>query len=119
MRWSHVSLDDATNKAIFFAHLAPDSSFEENEQTLAAIPKLWGTPGIKGERIEVWLLARGRKALAVKERLRDGVLVEAGSRGASANAIFFFDRSVKRRELVAVVVSVDGQPKAFKVAPPN
>ena len=33
-------LDDATDKAIFFAHLAPDPSFEEDEQTLAAVARL-------------------------------------------------------------------------------
>jgi len=33
-------LDDAADKAIFFAHLAPDPSFEEDEQTLAAVARL-------------------------------------------------------------------------------
>jgi hypothetical protein len=33
-------LDDATDKALFFAHLAPDPSFEEDEQSLAAVARL-------------------------------------------------------------------------------
>jgi hypothetical protein len=79
------------------------------------IPKPWDAPSIKGERIDVWLLARGGMAVAVKDRPRGGALVEVGSRGASANALFVFDRAVERGALTAVVVSVDGQPRAFKV----
>ena len=33
-------LDDGTDKAVFFAHLAPDPYFEEQEQTLAAVARL-------------------------------------------------------------------------------
>jgi hypothetical protein len=33
-------LDDGTDKALFFAHLAPDPSFEGHEQTLAAVARL-------------------------------------------------------------------------------
>ena len=33
-------LDDGTDKAIFFAHLAPHPRFEGNDQTLAAVARL-------------------------------------------------------------------------------
>jgi hypothetical protein len=33
-------LDDQTDKAIFFAHLAPHPYFEDNDQTLAAVARL-------------------------------------------------------------------------------
>jgi hypothetical protein len=80
-----------------------------------AIPKPWEVPGIKTERIDVWLLARGGKALAVAQRPKGDVLIEAGSVGATANAVFFYDRSAEPDELAAVVVSVDGEARAFKI----
>jgi RNA polymerase sigma-70 factor (ECF subfamily) len=83
------------------------------------IAKPWDAPGIRSERIAVWLLANGGKALAVKERPRGGDLVEVGSRGATASAVFLFERSVGRDELAAVVVAVDGEPKAFRVSAPS
>ncbi|MCA9284650.1 MAG: hypothetical protein KDA22_05525, partial [Phycisphaerales bacterium] len=73
-----------------------------------AVPKPWNAPAIKADRIDVWLLARGGRALAVNQRPAGEVLIEAGSAGATANAIYFFDRSVQPRELAAVVVTVDG-----------
>jgi hypothetical protein len=33
-------LDEVTDKAIFFAHLAPHPHFEDNDQTLAAVARL-------------------------------------------------------------------------------
>src|SRR5271168_2028936 len=33
-------LDDGTDRAVFFAHLAPDPSFEQHEQPLAAMARL-------------------------------------------------------------------------------
>jgi hypothetical protein len=37
-----------------------------------------------------------------------------GSLGGSANMSYFFERDVDRKELTAVVVAVDGEPKIFK-----
>jgi hypothetical protein len=79
------------------------------------IPKPADSPPIAAERIEVWLLARGGKAVALKERPRPGPLVEAMTRGASADAIFLFD-GAERKDLAAVVV--DGKPTALKIPPP-
>lgn len=36
----YVCVLDGTDNAIFFAHLAPDPSFEEHENTLAAVARL-------------------------------------------------------------------------------
>lgn len=48
-------LDDGTDKAILFAHLAPDPSFEEHEQTLAAVARLRCTfPHAGPYTIQVW-----------------------------------------------------------------
>lgn len=107
---------DKYQAQVFFHDPADDA---KGYRITVAIAKPWDAPAIKSERIDAWLLARGGKALAVKERPRAGVLVEAGSRGASANAIFLFARTAERGELAAVVVAVDGQPKAFPVAPPK
>lgn len=108
-----VAMDKYQAQVIFHDPADDGKSY----RVTVVIPKPWDAPAIKSERIEVWLLARGGKALAVKDRPRAGALVEAGSRGASANAIFVFDRGVERSELAAVVVAVDGRPKTFPVAP--
>jgi hypothetical protein len=48
-------LDDGTDKAIFFAHLAPDPSFEEPEQTLAAVARLrCAFPRAGRYTVQVW-----------------------------------------------------------------
>lgn len=48
-------LDDRTDKAIFFAHLAPDPSFEEDELTLAAVARLRCTfPHAGRYTVQVW-----------------------------------------------------------------
>jgi hypothetical protein len=84
-----------------------------------AVPKPAREPAVNADRIEVWLLARGGKAVAVKERPRPGPLVEAGNdRGVTADAIFLFQRRAERKDLVAVVVSVDGELTTLKVPPP-
>jgi hypothetical protein len=102
---------------VYFHDPADDG---KSYRVTVAVPRRWGEPPIKSDRVDVWLLARGGKALPVKERPRaGGVLIEAGSAGATANAIFVFGRAVGRRELTAVVVAVDGQPRAFKVPPPK
>jgi hypothetical protein len=108
-----VAVDKYQAKVFF--HDATDAA--KSYRVTVVIAKPWDAPAIKSERIDVWLLARGGRALAIKERPQAGALVEAGSRGASANALFVFDRRVERSELAAVVVAVDGQPKAFPVAP--
>ena len=48
-------LDDTTDKAIFFAHLAPDPSFEEDEQALAAVARLrCSFPHAGRYTVQVW-----------------------------------------------------------------
>jgi hypothetical protein len=48
-------LDDGTDKAIFFAHLAPDPSFEEQKQTLAAVARLrCAFPHAGRYTVQVW-----------------------------------------------------------------
>jgi hypothetical protein len=48
-------LDDGTDKAIFFAHLAPDPSFEGQEQTLAAVARLrCAFPHVGRYTVQVW-----------------------------------------------------------------
>jgi hypothetical protein len=48
-------LDDSTDKAIFFAHLAPDPFFEEHEQTLAAVARLrCAFPHAGRYTVQVW-----------------------------------------------------------------
>ena len=48
-------LDDGTDKAIFFAHLAPDPSFEEHEPTLAAVARLrCAFPHAGRYTVQVW-----------------------------------------------------------------
>lgn len=71
---------------------------------------------IASERIEVWLLARGGKAASPRERPRKGPLVETQTRGASADAMFLFARDVERKDVVAVVVAVDGEFSTLKVS---
>lgn len=110
-----VEVDDYKGQ-IFFQDPADDG---KSYRVSVAISKPWNTPAIKGERIDVWLLARGGKALAINTQPGGGALIEAGSAGATASAIYFFDRSVKPSELSAVVVSVDGQPKVFKLTAPK
>jgi hypothetical protein len=85
-----------------------------------AISKPNGTDPIQSDRLDVWLLARGSRAVAAKDRPRKGPLIEANSAGTTADAMYFFARDVPRQELVAVVVSVDGEPHVFKIpAPPR
>jgi hypothetical protein len=53
-------LDDTTDKAIFFAHLAPDPSFEEDEQTLAAVARLrCSFPHAGRYTVQVWFSRAG------------------------------------------------------------
>lgn len=48
-------LDDAADKAIFFAHLAPDPTFEEGEQTLAVVARLrCAFPHAGRYTVQVW-----------------------------------------------------------------
>jgi hypothetical protein len=58
-------LDDGTDKAIFFAHLAPDPYFEEDEQTLAAVARLrCAFPHAGRYTVQVWFYqARGSDVL--------------------------------------------------------
>jgi hypothetical protein len=58
-------LDDGTDKAIFFAHLAPDPSFEEHEQTLAAVARLrCAFPHAGRYTVQVWFYSeRGSDVL--------------------------------------------------------
>lgn len=76
-------------------------------------------PLIAGERIQIWMLARGNKTVPFARDYapRTGPLVEAGNllRDVSVDACFFFSRSVPRRDLVAVVIAVDGEPTLFKI----
>jgi hypothetical protein len=59
-----------------------------------------------------------RHFLVTSILIRD-LLVETGSAGAAANVILFFERSVEPGDLNAVVVSVDGQAKGFRVNHPK
>jgi len=80
------------------------------------VSKPENTPPVLAERIEIWLLARNGKAVSLKERPKDGPLVESVlGKGASADAIFVFAGSVAYADLSGVVVSVDGNPHAFKL----
>ena len=48
-------LDDRTDKAIFFAHLAPHPRFEDDEQTVAAVARLGCTFPHPGRyTVQVW-----------------------------------------------------------------
>ncbi len=48
-------LDDGTDKAIFFAHLAPHPRFEVNDQTLAAVARLrCSFPHAGRYTVQVW-----------------------------------------------------------------
>ncbi len=110
---------DAYRGIVTFQELGDDGKSYRVDLT---IDKAWGTPPIKRSRIDAWLLARGghavpgRDALEVPGQSRD-VLVEVGSRGATANAIFFFDRSIPREQLTAFVIAIDGIPSAFGIPP--
>ena len=106
-----IKVDDYTGK-VFFQDPADDG---KSYRVTLAIPKPNRKPGIKSDRIEVWLLARGGKALATNVQPEGELLIEAQSGGTTANAIYFFDRSVEPGELRAVVVAVDGQPTALKL----
>ena len=108
-----VKVDDYTGHVLFQDPADDGKSY----RITFAIPKPWKAPGIKSDRIEVWLLARSGKALRINTQPKGEVLLEAGSAGATANAIFFFDRSVEAGDLRAVVVAVDGQPTAFQLIP--
>lgn len=107
-----VRIDNHTGQVLFQDPADDGKSYRID----VAISKPWDAPAIKSTRIEVWLLARGGKALSINSQPPNGVLVEAGgSLGATADAIYFFDRSVEPSELTAVVVSIDGEPKVFKL----
>lgn len=106
-----VKVDDYTGQVLFQDPADDGKSY----RITVAIPKPWESPSLRSERFEVWLLARGGKALAINTRPKGETLLEAGSAGATANAIFFFERAVEIEELRAVVVAVDGQPTAFKL----
>jgi hypothetical protein len=80
-----------------------------------AISKPNNTAAINSGRIEVWLLARGSKAVAVKERPRPGSLIEVNSAGTTASATYLFSREVERKDLVGIVVAVDGEPTTLKI----
>jgi hypothetical protein len=84
-----------------------------------AISKPVNAPHIESERLEVWLLAKGGKAATLKDRPHKGPLIEVNTRGATADAIFWFERDAARGDLAAVVVSVDGEFQVFKVPPPK
>jgi hypothetical protein len=48
-------IDDGTDKAIFFAHLAPSPRFEDNDQTLAAVARLkCSFPHAGRYTVQVW-----------------------------------------------------------------
>jgi hypothetical protein len=103
---------DEYSALVLFQDPADDG---ESYRVTIAIPKPWDAPAIKTERIDVWLLTRSGNALPVTQRPVGDVLVEAGSIGATASAIYFFERSVESNDLTAVVVSVDEQPTAFRL----
>jgi RNA polymerase sigma factor (sigma-70 family) len=98
-------------------------SLENDRQTYRVdvlITKAWKDPPIKAERIQVWLLAKDSKTVALKERHPNtGALLEVGSRGATAYALFLLQGSVDRQALLAVVVAVDGELRTFKIPPPR
>jgi hypothetical protein len=48
-------VDDETDKAVFFAHLAPHPHFEDNDQTLAAAARLkCSFPQAGRYTVQVW-----------------------------------------------------------------
>ena len=48
-------LDEVSDKAVFFAHLAPDPHFEDNDQTLAAVARLRCTfPHTGRYTVQLW-----------------------------------------------------------------
>lgn len=84
-----------------------------------AISKPNGIAVIESERIDVWLLARDGRSVAIQGRPRPGALIEVNSAGTTADAIYLFANDVERRELVGVVVNVDGELNVFKIPPPK
>jgi len=85
-------LDDRTEKAIFFAHLAPHPRFEENDQTLAAVARLkCSFPHAGRYTVQVWFyqeqgsdVLKGEVPFAV-EQLSNLVFCEVRNQAASCN----------------------------------
>ena len=90
---------------------------EKHYRVDVAISKPNSAGPIDSGRIEVWLLARGGKAVAVRERPRPGPLLEVNSAGTTASAIYFFAREVERKDLVGLVMAVDGELTTLKISP--
>lgn len=87
----------------------------KNYRVDVTINKPNNTKPIDSQRLDVWLLARSGKAVRVKERPRAGALIETSSAGSTASAIYIFERSVNRNDLVGVVVSADSELTTFKI----
>ncbi|HZU96625.1 MAG TPA: hypothetical protein VFF73_08045 [Planctomycetota bacterium] len=74
-------------------------------------------PPTNADRIEVWLLSKGGKAVSCTKR-DNGALCRVSTNhlvGGTESAMFFFDHSVDRKDLVALVVSVDAEPTLCRI----
>jgi hypothetical protein len=76
-----------------------------------------GAPPMKARSVDVWLLARGGKALPVKPVPRMLGGGDPWRRGNMVCATFLFERTVEQADLIAVVVALDGKPTMFKLPP--
>jgi hypothetical protein len=86
------------------------------------IKKPKDTPGIRADRIEVWLLSKGFNticpACVLDEISVDGVRSEGRHREEiKTTAVYRFVAAHDRATMFAVVVAVDGEPKLLKMPP--
>jgi len=79
-------------------------------------------PGVKVARIQVWLLGdydSAFPAMRVREITLDAVRSEDTETDVfRSKAVFSFFADDARKQLAAIVVAIDGEPKLFKLPPP-
>jgi len=101
-----VAVEGTTNGAtIHFAE------YRKSYDVQFSIPVLLADKGLDSSRFSAWLLAKGGKALRLREGPDKGVLpaVSTNGRSGTAVAMFDFDHEVETKDLVGIVVSVDGK----------
>jgi hypothetical protein len=106
-----VAVGKEQGRVLFSAPADDGKSFRVD----VVIARPANSPLLRGDRFEVWLLAKGGKAVALRERPREVLVESVLGKGASADAAFFFDASVPVTDLVAAIVRVDDQVAAFEV----
>ncbi len=108
-----VAVGDYTGQVLFQAP-ADDG---KGDRVTVMVPKPNEMAAIDSGRLDMWLFARGGKAVAVRSRTATGALIEVISAGATANAVYFF-ADADRATMAAVAVFVDGAPTVLKIPTP-